>query len=292
MAENQRLGSRTPAGSREQEDGRPEPAGAGDAEQAKRRMLKLGKALSPFEMEIAALAKAGYGRNGIAAALGISPGTVKVVLRQIRWKLGEGWRDNPSFAWPSQASGPAKHEQASTLEGAVSAAEAAATQAAPAATAAESELAEGVGCWEREAREGRRLAALLLVQSAPRRTILKVSGGQRFFLKPLLSALEAEGHLRLLAADRSEVFDPPWLPIVNRGRKAVRAANYLVRNEARVKDALQEYFSAGLAGYLRGLLERLATARSLAGYWRRVNLPGPQEMWELVYETFCLNGER
>lgn len=254
--------------------------------------VHLKRVLSPFELEVAELARAGYGRNGIAAVLGISPGTVKVVLRQIRWKLGEDWRVNPHLVWPNQG-----EDALATAEGALATAqttgmEEAAIPAAAVAVAADPEPDGAMDRWQQEAREGRRLAALMLVQSTPTRTLLKVSGLQRFFLKPLLSALEGEGHLRLLAADRNEVFAPPWLPIVNRGRRAVRAASYLVRNEARVRSGLQEYFSVGLTTYVQALLERLRTARSLAGSWRRVDLPDAEEMWSLVRKGFNLTGER
>lgn len=252
--------------------------------------MKVGKILSPFEREVAALARAGYGRSGIAAALGISPGTVKVVLRQIRWKLGENWREHPWLGEPVQECGPTNGEGAPLPEATLGFAEAAAAQEASETVTAGPAPGEATVRWEQEAREGRRLASLILV-CARTRTILKVSGSQRFFLKPVLATLEAEGHLRLLAADRNDVFDPPWLPIVNRGRKAVRAARYLVRDDARVRAALEEYFSAGLAFYVQGLLQRLATARSLAGYWRRVNLPGAREMWGDVRKAFGLSGD-
>jgi len=250
------------------------------------------RTLSPFESEIAALARAGYTKSGIAAALGIAPGTVKAVLRDIRRKLGPNWRETLLPGGPGEEGAAADDEAQPWLSAVPAGPQASATAEGTQDPSAGWEPAGSAATerYEREAREGRRLAALLLVRSQGR-PVLKVSGSQRFFLRPLLAALEAEGCLRLFATDRHDVFDPPWLAIVNRGRRAVRAAAYLVRDEARVRAALEQYLEAGLVDYVESLIERVAATRGLMARWRRGNLPTSAEIWDRVREAFGGGGK-
>jgi len=220
---------------------------------------------------------------------------VKAVLRDIRGKLGPDWRERVPPKKPGDEAGYKALEGRAgpAFEAGVSPS---GDKARPAGSGPGREVPEAGGTclsvarYEREAREGRRVAASLLLRSHGR-TLLKVSGDQRFFLKPVLGALEAERYLRLLAADRHDRFAPPWLPVVNRGRRAVRAAVYLVCDEPLVRAALEEYLRAGLSGYVAELSEKLAAARSLTGPWRRAQLPDEQELWTWVRQAFDLDAQ-
>ncbi|MBC7347463.1 MAG: hypothetical protein H5U00_08445 [Clostridia bacterium] len=58
--------------------------------------------MSSLELEVARLIRFGFGRRAVAAALGVSPGTVKAVQREVRRKLGPGWENNAEYVWPDE----------------------------------------------------------------------------------------------------------------------------------------------------------------------------------------------
>lgn len=244
--------------------------------------------LSPFEQEVAELARAGYGRNGIAAALGISSGTVKVVLRQIRWKLGDDWQNNPSWIWPGHeydSPATANESSISTAESDMPVEENAAGYIA----AALFEPDDKEGRWLKETQAGRHLAALLLIQGGPRKHLLKVSGLQRFLLRPALLDMEEKGYIRLLAADRNDLFSPPWLPIVHRGRRSIRAATYLVRNEVRVREGFDDFMRNGFQLYVENIMELIGTARQVASKWRKTSFPDVDDLKCMIDEAFGIS---
>lgn len=232
--------------------------------------------LTTLELKIIELAQAGLGRNGIAAALGISANTVKTLRRRIRWKIangvslesfcsrdgtGEGWQkistfsgDNslPQFGAPGIENIVVKEEAKSELD--------------------------------------RRQAALLFLQSRRGRAVLVLSAIQRFWLKPAVAWLEAERRLRLLTADRHEVFNPPWLPIVNRGRRVVRAAYYRMTetDQSFVLSYFGDYIqreNGGLKSFLTRVCHRLEIARTMSSA-RGVFLPSFEDLLALVEEAF------
>lgn len=221
--------------------------------------------LAPLELEVAMLVRAGIGRNGVAASLGVSKNTVKTILRRIRHKLGEDWLTNPSVLWPPEEEGtvPSPDEFPGAL---------------PDLPAIEREEAS------RRVRKilerQRRISVTLLIrQSSNSQTVLAVSGAQRFWLKPALKYLTEARYLRFLCVDYFDVFDPPWLPLVNRGRGAIRAASFSTTNERHVLNYLSLYVENDLPEYVNAISQRLEQVKSMtAGHPRAADLPSREDL--------------
>lgn len=219
--------------------------------------------LTPFQFEVATLHRRGFSRSALAAALGVSPGTVKVVLREIRSRLGPGWQRNPEYVWPEDRSG---HQAAEC--------------ATPSAAARQGE------------EEMRSFAAEQLpAGEVPQGRRLEFTGLQRFWLKPVLDRLEEEGALRLLSAGREGAFAPPWL-VVAYHRRSVRPAVYKARDAEVVLEKVTGFLEAGLPARAAEVLERIETAKGLRGPWRKCELPGRSEIAALLREAFGEAGAR
>ncbi len=219
--------------------------------------------LSTLELKVARLSKAGYHRSGIAAALGVSGNTVKTVLRRIHKKLGDGWKERPIRAAESHTS----------LE--------------PVAVS----FFEPHPAGEWGEIPNNRLVSLSLLVAGSRQgaTVFRISGMQRFFLRPALAKLVENKHLRLLKVDWYDIYQPEWLPIVNRGRKTIRAAHYITTNGTYVERYLQNYLSHELPNYLEQLtasLEKAAVIESRSSL--SIPLLAIQELKHLSAEAFGL----
>ncbi|MCR4420650.1 MAG: LuxR C-terminal-related transcriptional regulator [Clostridia bacterium] len=255
-------------------------------EEALRRM-----GLTNLERRIIELAQAGLGRNAIAAALGISVSTVKTLRRRIRWKVGyvESFVSRDLPAMPKDDA-PSHHAEPEVGQG---------RSADHPEGRGPGETAEGTDGRSASASElakmaagGRRLAALILVYSRRDGVLLKVTGVQRLWLQPVLTRLQTEGRIRLLAVDREDVYAPVWLPIVTRGRRAVRGAYYRVREGGQqvVLAAIADYlYRGGLRDTFENAWQRLwETARILGGGC--TSIPTRGELLAIVGEAFGLEG--
>lgn len=229
-----------------------------------RRELGLVKLiLSPFQLEVALLYRRGFGRDAIAAALGVSPGTVKVVLRQIRSRLGSDWQHNAEYVWPEET--PRVLAEAPTVP-------------APDAGSEQPEVR-----WF--------TADELLAGKVPQWRRIYFTGLQRFWLKPVLDRLEDAEALKFLAAEKDEIFAPPWLSLVHH-RRRVRSAVYRVRDAQAVFNGVAGFLQAGLHERAVEVLARIETARGLRGPWRKFDLPGRDEICALLREAFGEAGKR
>lgn len=236
----------------------------GGALDADPRLKLVRLLLSPLELEVAQLSRLGFSRTAVAAALGISPGTVRVVLRLVRWKLGPGWQRNGDYAWPEDEVRPLAGVRRSGAAGEDGAgqAEAGAPVAGGAAAGAALEL-------------GR----------------LEFTGLQRFWLKPVLDRLVEERALKLLTARSEGAFAPPWLPLVYH-RRLIRSAVYRIGDPEAVFAEMAGFVETGLPERAAWVLERIETAKSLRAPWRKPELPGRDEVAALLREAFGEAGER
>lgn len=221
------------------------------------------KILSPLELKVARLAQSGIQRNGIAVSLGVSANTVKTVLLRINQKLGTGWREQPlgpADGTPSNA----QPERPTLFE--------------PPGNANQ----EGGGPINRGV-----ALSMLVLSSRPRTTVFRVSGAQRFFLRPALHELADRKYLRLLKVDWYDVYQPEWLPVVNRGRRSVRAANYITENGHYVQGFLYNYLETKLEEYIEQLGMYLQAAYRVNGSSSRpVNLPTIDQLSAYARQSF------
>ncbi|TDA69353.1 MAG: hypothetical protein D9V47_05450 [Clostridia bacterium] len=226
--------------------------------------------LAPLELEVAMLVRVGIGRNAVAASLGVSKNTVKTILRRIRQKLGEDWAINPSVLWPPRGEAePARKGMAPVV----------ADLAAIEQEEAEKRLHETLH------RQRRLSFSLLIRRSSNNQTVIAVSGAQRFWLKPAIKYLTEARHLRFLYVDHFDVFAPPWLPLANRGRGAVKAAFFSTTNEHYVLNYLNLYLEHDLPAYVEAINKKLDQIRNMtAGHPRTAELPTREELMRQAME--------
>ena len=203
--------------------------------------------LSTRELEAAMLARINVGRNGIAAVLGISVNSVKTLMRRIKQKLGQKWLQDKNIIWPQT-------EEAQESDGVE--------------TLNELDQFEN-GYYHRLEREltrqfkARRGSFLLLIsQSHPGKDIIHVTSSQRFWLRPVLKELEDRKYIKLLRVDWNETFSPNWLPLINRGRKEIRAADYVTYNAQFVVQYINDYIKNDLEDYLLECTDKLKEVKT------------------------------
>lgn len=203
--------------------------------------------LSPRELDVAILARINLGRNAISSTLGISVNSVKTLLRRIEKKLGPDWCRNPNILWPEPEGTYVELQEA----------------------AEEKQLDEFEDGYyhrlERELRrqfKGRRTSLKLLINRNRRgKDILHVTSSQRLWLRPALKELEERKCIKLLVVDWNETFSPPWLPLVNRGRREIRAADYVTYNGRYVIEYIRNYVEHRLKDYILEVNSRLEEVR-------------------------------
>lgn len=227
------------------------------------------------------LIRAGIGRNAVVASLGVSKNTVKTIMRRIRHKLGEDWVTNPSVLWPPQEdrAESARAEIAEAGPGGSSGCLADLPAIAREDAAKRTRKILG---------HQRRLSITILIrQSSNYQTAVVVSGAQRFWLKPALKYLTEARYLRFLYVDHFDIFAPPWLPLVNRGRGAVKAAAFATTNEHHVLNYLSLYVEQELPEYVDAVSQKLEKVKNMtAGYPRAADLPSRENLLCLARE--CL----
>jgi len=215
--------------------------------------------LSPLEMDVATMARMDVGRNAISGLFNLSPNSVKKLLHRIEDKLGPDWQKNPCIIWPEPepVGAEAQEEGDETL----------------------ADSGEG-GYYhrlEKELQEQEKRYRvgwfLFIYKTAGGREILHVTAPQRFWLKPVLTELEERKLIKLLAVDWTELFAPHWLPLLNRGRKQIRTADYTVRGASYVVKVIEEYLESGLEDYLLRLAARLDEVKNARHLRKKVILP-------------------
>ncbi|MDK2986774.1 MAG: hypothetical protein PWQ96_2418 [Clostridia bacterium] len=227
--------------------------------------------LSDRELDVAMLARINIGRNAISGILGISVNSVKTLLKRIENKLGPNWRHNSHIVWPAPEN---KYLKSSNVQ-------------------EENDPDDFENGYyhrlERELKRQRKARQtsflLLLNQSHPGKDILHVSSAQRFWLRPALKELENRKHIKLLAVDWNETFSPPWLPLVNRGRKEIRAADYVTFSEKYVTGYIRNYLEHKLKDYILEVNGKLEEVRQAV---RKENdaIPGLQELISMAAGIF------
>ena len=222
--------------------------------------------LSERELDVAMLARINTGRNAISGILGISVNSVKTLLKRIENKLGPNWRHNSNIVWPAPENKYFENVAAKEID--------------------LDEFENGYyHRLEREMKRQRKARQtsflLLLNQSHPNKDILHVGSAQRFWLRSVLTELEDRKHIKLLSVDWNETFAPPWLPLVNRGRKEIRAADYVTYSESYVTNYIRNYIEHDLQEYVLEVNRKLKEVRQVM---RKDNdrLPGLQELLAMV----------
>lgn len=222
--------------------------------------------LSPLEMDVATMARMNVGRNAISGLFGLSPNSVKKLLQRIGHKLGPGWQENPRIVWPEPEQADAEvQEESNELS----------------ADAFENGYYHRLEKELLEQEKRRRSGWLLLVYKiSGGREILHVTGSQRFWLKPVLTELEDQKLFKLLAVDWTDTFAPHWLPLLQRGRKQIRTADYIIRchGTGYVVKAIEEYLNRGLEEYLRGLAAKLDEVKNARHPCKQVVVPNFEQL--------------
>lgn len=234
--------------------------------------------LSPRELDVAMLARVNLGRNAISSALGLSVNSVKTIIKRIETKLGPGWRHNRDIIWPQP-------DAAAVAE----------TAAAETAAAGNNHLDDFEDGYyhrlERELarqRKGRGISMrLVITQSRAGRDILHVTSAQRFWLRPALTELEDRKYIKLLAVDWNETFAPAWLPLVYRGRKEIRAADYVTYHGRHVIAHLRDYLEHRLQEYILKLNSRLEEVRSASRRRGQITVPDLRELAAMAMAEFA-----
>ncbi|MHB1127612.1 MAG: helix-turn-helix domain-containing protein [Bacillota bacterium] len=198
--------------------------------------------LTPLEMRVAQLQRMGIGRNGISSALELSVNTVKTITSRINGKLGVNWMHNCLIVWPTHSD---KNNDGNNCREYV-----------------QEKLQEWPNPLDKKIHEkinkNRAFTNLMLVcQSKYGCYLLKVSGSQRFWLKPVLTNLVEWRYIKLIEVDWFDVFKPPWLPLVNRGRKVSRSAIYSIVKYHRVMIVLENYFKYELENYIGEVCDQI-----------------------------------
>lgn len=232
--------------------------------------------LSPGEMDVALLARLNLGRNAISQTLGLSPNSVKTILRRIEAKLGSHWSQNQHILWPEPDG--------------VTAGETVATGGIGYADDFENGYYHRL---ERELRrqwEGRRISMrLLLTRNRAGRDILHVTSSQRFWLRPVLAELEDRKYLKLLVVDWNETFAPAWLPVISRGRKEIRAADYATDHSRHVTASINNYLEHRLRDYIVELHTKLEEVRNTTRHQHKSAVPDLTELTTLALADFASN---
>lgn len=117
---------------------------------------------------------------------------------------------------------------------------------------------------KRQYRERRSSFIMLINHSHPGKDILHVGSSQRFWLRPALKELEDMKYIKLLRVDWNETFSPPWLPIVYRGRKEIRAADYTTYNARYVINYINDYVEHRLPEFVWECAAKLREVKETA----------------------------
>lgn len=221
--------------------------------------------LSPLE-NVATMARMAVGRNAISGLFNLSPNSVKKLPQRIEEKLGPDWQKNPCIIWPDTELAATSEAQEEEDESLVDTWEGGYCQRL------EKELLEQ----EKSHRAGR---FHFIHKDAGGREILHVTGAQRFWLKPVLTELEERKLIKLLAVDWNETFAPAWLPVVYRGRKEIRAADYATGHARHVTSCINNYLQHRLHDYILGPNTRLEEVR---GATRHKYQPAVPDLKQLV----------
>lgn len=226
--------------------------------------------LSARELDVAMLSKAGVGRNGIAGILDLSTNSVKTLIKRIETKLGSDWLKNSQIIWPHYEEIP-QEEQAATSE-------------EPPYAKAERRKQQ-----EKRLIKNRGTALTILIKTSTEgRYVLHVAARQRFWLKPILKELEEQRTIKLLAVDWEDYFAPPWLPLVNKGRKKICSAAYAVNNINHVTGTTRNYLENELEDRLLEINGQLAKVKRAASNQFKDRIPGLSALAAMAIEDFKL----
>lgn len=225
--------------------------------------------LTAAELNVAILSRAGMGPNAVAGSMGLSTNTVKTLLRRIKRKLGSGWMHNKGIAWDREPAATGEESSTAGPGGTVYA------PPEPVFPNNTKELLRQRGLGFR----------LLVLQNRSPKVVLRVSGAQRFWLRPALTELQSRKYLRLIVADRYDVFDPPWLPILNRGRKAIRAASFITIDYRHVQEHLERYLATGLPALFKEYVEFLESLQDRVRPFE-AELPTQEDLENSLAEAF------
>ena len=227
--------------------------------------------LSDRELDVALLARTSAGRNAISGILGLSVNSVKTLLKRIDKKLGPDWQRNPSIIWPD-CSEVYLGEQAAASE-------------------EKDEFENGyyhrLLSMQKMQTKGRQTSfKLLIAQSKPGRDVFHVNSAQRFWLRPILKELEAEKTIKLLAVDWNETFAPTWLPLVNRGRKEIRAADYITYSTQRILEVMNNFLQHQLEDYIQEVNDKLEEVRIAARRTDQLQIPDKLKLAAAAFAEF------
>lgn len=255
--------------------------------------------LSPLELRVALLARAGLSRWEIATALSLQEGTVKSQLERVTAKLKPGWKENPELRWPGLQEEVLKAVQ--TLRGGPPTA---GRQAAKEAAAAGAPGKAGISYTAvRRAVEGGLVkpeAGILQLLGHPSGAgrkylqqarsfqwqlvargngdkVMYIDGGARFWLKPALEVLLENKYLRFWQSDsQGDSYRPMWLRFVAAGRaRGTKPAYYKITAGSgdRVCSYLGFWVLHELENYVASLYEKM------------------QQRWQALQRLACMAGK-
>ncbi|WP_172839171.1 response regulator transcription factor [Thermanaeromonas toyohensis] len=248
--------------------------------------------LSPLELRVALLARAGLKRWEIARALNLKEGTVKSQLKRITAKLRPGWKKDTFWLWPEvsreleeainelQSLHYKKDKKASKEVASSRPSEYTLVRKAIEGNLAGSQAAI-LYLLGHPSLKGRKFIAEArslqwkLIQLGDKGEALALSAGARFWLKPALETLVENRYLKLLQSDGTSFYRPSWLP-------------YLTPNRARGTRGAYYRIAGGTKEYVQGfLLKWLAT--ELEPYIARIHAK-MFKRWQALSRMACLAG--
>lgn len=237
--------------------------------------------LSPLELRVALLARAGLKRWEIAQVLNLKEGTVKSQLERITAKLRPGWKKSSFWLWPElsceleeviselkeqSSSGPSEYTLVrKAMEGNLAGSHAAMLY-----------LLGYPSLKGRKFIDEARSLQWKLIQLGDKGEVLVLSAGARFWLKPALETLIENKYLKFLQSDGTSYYRPSWLPYLTSGRvRGTKGAYYrIMSNKDYVQGFLMKWLSTELKYYVECLHMKML------------------KRWQAISRMACLAGKQ
>ncbi|MCG0278920.1 MAG: helix-turn-helix transcriptional regulator [Thermanaeromonas sp.] len=253
--------------------------------------------LSPLELKVALLARAGLKRWEIARVLNIKEGTVKSQLERITAKLQPGWKKSSFWLWP-EVSGELEEavnelrdlhcQKDNEILSEYTLVRKAVEGDLPGSEAAVLYLLGYPSFKGRKFIGVARSLQWKLIQLGDKGEVLALSAGARFWLKPALEVLTENRHLKFLHSDKTSYYRPSWLPYLVSGRaRGTRGAYYRITgNREYVQGFLLKWSHTELERYVKNLhsimakrWQALSRMACLAGRQPPHPLPTTEMLW-------------